>query len=100
MEGDRIEFVEVEPRAFGLSAVPRERMVAESVADAAAVIRRVLDGQAGGPRDIVVANAAAALWVAGVCDSIAQGVPLAEAAIDSGRASAVLAVLAERSHGG
>lgn len=100
IDGDRIERVEVDPSAFGLSAVPREQMVADDVSDAAAVVRRVLDGEAGGPRDIVVVNAAAALWVASVCGSIGEGVPMAQQAIDSGRASAVLDALARRSHAG
>ncbi|MEL6498319.1 MAG: anthranilate phosphoribosyltransferase [Planctomycetota bacterium] len=98
VEGDRVERIEIDPGSFGLSAVPREQLVSDDVAAAAGVIRRVLSGETGGPRDIVVANAAAALWVAGVCGTIGEGVPIAQRAIDSGPASELLSRLVSRSH--
>ena len=56
----------------------------------AEVARRVLDGDAGAHRDIVVLNAAAGLVVADLAVDLAEGVTLAEAAIDSGGAAATL----------
>ena len=56
----------------------------------AAITRGVLGGQCGGPRDVVLLNAGAALYVAGVASSIDEGVELAQASVDSGRASRVL----------
>jgi len=57
----------------------------------AAITRSVLAGNPGGPRDSVLANAGAALYVAGVADAIRSGVELAAKAIDSGAAEQTLA---------
>lgn len=46
----------------------------------------ILNGQKGPKRNAVVLNSAAALYVAGKADSIADGVRLASEIIDSGRA--------------
>ncbi|MBT2510120.1 anthranilate phosphoribosyltransferase [Streptomyces sp. ISL-98] len=56
----------------------------------AAIIRRVLDGEPGAARDVVVLNAAAALRVAGAADTWQDGLLLAESAIDNGEGSALL----------
>lgn len=56
----------------------------------AAVVRSVLDGDAGPARDVVVLNAAGALLVADVVDDLAGGVARATEAIDSGCASGTL----------
>ena len=59
------------------------------------IIGSVLNGKKGAPRDIVVLNAGAALFVAGIADSIAEGVQSAEYAIDSGTANQKLKELIE-----
>ena len=56
----------------------------------AEVVRRVVGGERGAHRDIVVLNAAAALVVAGVCATLVEGVGTAEVVIDEGRASSTL----------
>ncbi|MGB3723956.1 MAG: anthranilate phosphoribosyltransferase [Pacificimonas sp.] len=48
---------------------------------------RLLDGQAGGYRDVTVLNAAAALCVAGKANDLASGALMASQALDDGRAS-------------
>ncbi|MFC5919592.1 anthranilate phosphoribosyltransferase [Neisseria weixii] len=48
----------------------------------------VLNGEHGAARDIVVLNAAAALYAGNVVDSLAAGVTAAQEAIDSGKAKA------------
>ena len=63
-------------------------------ADANAQIARdVLAGGAGAPRDIVLLNAGAALFIAGAVSSISDGLVMAADALDSGRAADVLATL-------
>jgi anthranilate phosphoribosyltransferase len=59
----------------------------------AAVIRRVLGGELGPHRDIVVLNAAAGLVVGGAVVDIAAGIEVAAAAIDDGRAQGALDAL-------
>ena len=51
---------------------------------------RVLGGAAGGPRDVVLLNAGAALLISGQASSVREGIAVAAEAIDSGRAAAVL----------
>lgn len=58
----------------------------EDAAGNAALLEAVLEGERGARRDIVLANAAASLFVAGIAPSIREGVPMAAAAIDAGAA--------------
>jgi anthranilate phosphoribosyltransferase len=64
----------------------------------AGAIRRLLDGEDGPFRDIVLLNAGAALVVAGKAQSIADGVQMAQASLDSGAALARLERLIEVSN--
>lgn len=66
-------------------------------AENARVARDMLAGKTGPVRDIVVFNAAAALHVAGVAESLAAGKTMAEASIDSGAAARVLDSLVRES---
>jgi anthranilate phosphoribosyltransferase len=56
----------------------------------ARIIEQVLAGQRGAPRDVVLLNAGAALFVAGEAGSIRDGIGRAEAAIDTGAARRAL----------
>jgi anthranilate phosphoribosyltransferase len=58
-------------------------------------LRRILEGERGPRRDIVVLNAAAALYIAERATSIAEGVEVARATIDGGGALAKLEALVE-----
>jgi anthranilate phosphoribosyltransferase len=57
----------------------------------------VLGGEHGPHREIVLLNAAAALTVGGAVDGLAEGIELAAAAIDDGRATDLLERLKRRS---
>jgi anthranilate phosphoribosyltransferase len=59
-------------------------------ADNAFITRGVLKGSRGAPRDVVALNAGAALYVAGAVSSVREGVELALATLDNGRAARVL----------
>jgi len=56
---------------------------------------RILQGERGAPRDIVVANAACGLLVAGAASQLRAGVKLAEHSLDSGAALQKLEALRE-----
>ncbi len=62
------------------------------------IIRSIIDGQKGPARDIVLANAAAGVWLTGLEPSLEQAVVRCAAAIDSGMARQKLAELAALSH--
>jgi anthranilate phosphoribosyltransferase len=64
----------------------------------AEIVKAVFAGERGARRDIVVANAAASLFVAGIAPSLREGVPMAAAAIDSGAADAKLGELVAFAH--
>jgi anthranilate phosphoribosyltransferase len=60
----------------------------------ALIVRGVLSGKEGAPRDAAVINAAAALYVGGAVSSLREGADVAAAAINDGRAAKVLENLA------
>jgi anthranilate phosphoribosyltransferase len=59
----------------------------------AAIMRRILAGEKGPQRDVVVVNAGVALVAAGVAEDIAEGIRQAEVSIDEGAAAAKLDAL-------
>lgn len=61
----------------------------------AAIINRVLAGESGAARDIVLLNAAAGIAAGGKVDDLRQGYELAKISIDSGQAAAKLKALIE-----
>ena len=75
------------PADFGLGPVDLSALRVTGPADSAARIRAMLAGERGPVRDVVLANAAAALCVAGRAASLQDGVALASEAIDSRAAS-------------
>jgi anthranilate phosphoribosyltransferase len=78
------------PEDFGLSTAPKDSLVITDAAASAALIRRILSGERGPPRDVVLLNAAAALWTAGVDSSPRVCAEQAAAAIDSGASQQLL----------
>jgi anthranilate phosphoribosyltransferase len=64
----------------------------------ARIARAVLAGEPGPARDIVLFNAAASLLIAGAVPNLVDGLARAAAAIDGGRAAAVLGSLARASN--
>jgi anthranilate phosphoribosyltransferase len=68
---------------------------ANSPSESADVIKRVMEGQLGPQRDIVVANAAAALWISGICDGLLAGAERCARAIDNGQAGEILKELVD-----
>ena len=91
IEGQSVRHYEFDPASLGISVSPSEVLAGGEPAQNAAVIESVLSGDAGAARDIVVVNAGAAIWIAGVADDIAHGIALAKSSIDSGAAAARLA---------
>jgi anthranilate phosphoribosyltransferase len=89
-----IERMRWNPEDFGMTLVDPQSLFASDPEHSAQIIRQILEGRAGPPRQIVEANAAAALWVAGAAASLRDGVAVARQAIDSGRAWKLLSDLA------
>lgn len=83
------------PNDFGLAVSDRATLFADSPASSASCIRVALSGELGPPRDAVVINAAAALWIAGVDEDLRNCAIRAQAAIDSGKAQQVVTRLSQ-----
>jgi anthranilate phosphoribosyltransferase len=83
----------VTPEEFGVSRAPLESLRGGTAADNAAIVRRVLDGEAGPPRDIVVINAAATLVAAGIAADFREAANLAGKTLSSGSAADKLRAL-------
>ncbi len=92
---DRLLEFRWNPADFGLEPATRDSLLVSGPAESAAVIRAILAGHRGPARDIVVANAAAAIWTVGRSPSILLAVQQAEEALDTGAARDLLARLAE-----
>ena len=88
----------VSPADFGLPAGSTERLRVGGLDGSVAVARAVLNGEEGPARDIVLANAAAGLLVAGRVESLRDGVELGLDALRSGRAAEVLEGMARCSN--
>ncbi len=86
------------PEECGVSAHPLAALAGEGPARNAAITSEVLAGAGGGPREAVLLNAGAALYVGGAAPGIPDGVALARHSLDSGSASRILHRLVECSN--
>jgi len=91
VDGDKIEEYTLTPGNLGLQRADIETVAGGQPAENAEDMRGIISGDIEGPkRDIILANAGAALYVAGETESIAEGVERARHGIESGEAEAKL----------
>jgi len=88
----------VRPKDFNLPVASMDDLLIDSPEASADAVRQVLAGKRGAARDIVVLNAAAAIYVAGKAPAIAAAIAPAQESIDSGAAGRALAKLVEISN--
>ncbi len=81
------------PEDAGLARAPISAIQGGNHAENAAALLALLDGHTGAYRDTVLLNAAAALIVAGRAEALQDGMTLAAASLDEGRAMAALEAL-------
>jgi anthranilate phosphoribosyltransferase len=93
-ESGAVRTYEITPESVGIPRGTLADIAGGDAGENAAIVRSVLGGETGPRRDVVVLNAAAALLAAGKAADLADGVALARASIDSGRALAALDALA------
>ncbi|ARO86917.1 anthranilate phosphoribosyltransferase [Nitrosospira lacus] len=80
----------IKPEDFGLKTAALGTIQAQDSAQSREMLIAVLDNQPGPALDIVLLNAGAAIYVAGVAESLAEGLEKARAAIETGAARAKL----------
>ncbi|HLI01380.1 MAG TPA: anthranilate phosphoribosyltransferase [Acidimicrobiales bacterium] len=85
-----LEWSVVDPAALGLAPATLNDLRGGDADVNAGHALRILDGERGPMRDVVLLNAAGGLLAGGVVADLAQGIVTAEAAVDSGRARACL----------
>ncbi|MFC0676845.1 anthranilate phosphoribosyltransferase [Lysobacter korlensis] len=81
---------EVHPEDFGIAMAASRNLRVEDAGESKAMVLQALSGNDGLPREIVVLNAGAALYAAGIVGSIAEGTVRARETIASGAARAKL----------
>ncbi|WP_396616635.1 anthranilate phosphoribosyltransferase [Lysobacter soli] len=77
---------EVHPEDFGIAMAASRNLRVNDAAESKILLMQALNDEAGLPREIVALNAGAAIYAAGVADSIAEGIERARAALASGAA--------------
>jgi anthranilate phosphoribosyltransferase len=88
-DGEVREYV-VHPSDFGLPVYDSRVLRVANQQESVACIRRALSNEDGPVRDVVLLNAGAALYCAGVAGTVAEGVKRAREAVASGAAQAKL----------
>jgi anthranilate phosphoribosyltransferase len=90
LENGSITEREIVPANFGFEAILAGDILGGDANENANALSNLLQGRLSSYRNIVIANAAAALMVAGKADTLLEGCDLAARAIDSGAAISVL----------
>jgi anthranilate phosphoribosyltransferase len=80
----------LDPTTMGISRASLDDLRGGDAGGSARIARSTLEGEPGPRRDVVLLNAAAALEVAGVAADLEEGLALAGAAVDDGRAASTL----------
>jgi len=93
--GQEIISYEIDPSEFGIARASIEDLSGGDVAQNASIVLNILEGERGHRRNIVVVNAAYALYTAQAVENLQQGMSMAEHAIDSKRALGKLQELKE-----
>ena len=97
LKNGQVTEYEIHPEDFGLGMASNRAFKVETPLESRALLLAVLDGASGPASDIVALNAGAALYAAGVANSIADGLARARQALSSGAARAKLDQLVARS---
>ncbi len=86
VNGVELRAFSVEPERLGMRRAPTSALSGGNATENAGIAERILAGEPGPRRDVVLLNAAAALYAAGKARSLEQGIEAARHSIDSGAA--------------
>jgi anthranilate phosphoribosyltransferase len=93
LKDDQISTYTIKPEDFGMTRSNVSELAVKNAHDSLAIIKAIFAGEQGPARNIVVLNAAAAIYAADLADSLQQGIELAASVIDSGAATEKLNAL-------
>jgi anthranilate phosphoribosyltransferase len=88
--GGTVNTFYLHPADVGLSKAPTAALRGGDARANAGIIESILNGEGGAPRDVVLLNAGAALFVAGAAPSVQEGIAKASQALDRGEAKRTL----------
>ena len=91
--GSQVETFETAPSDFGLKEAQIQDVMGGGPKENARICLSILEGEKGPKRDMVVMNAAAAIYIAKGVKDLKEAAQLAQESIDSGRARQVLSGL-------
>ncbi len=94
LDGDKITGMTVHPEDAGLPVHPLAAILGGTPEVNTKALMALMNGEKGAYRDAVLLNAAAALIIADKVNNLKDGVAMAAASIDSGRALAAIQTLA------
>ena len=86
LRNHQVQTYEIRAVDFGLGRATMESLRGTDAATNAEIMRAVFSGRKGAPRDIVLLNAGAAVFVAGIAGSLKEGIEKARESVDTGAA--------------
>ncbi len=86
LRSDEIHCYEINPEDYGIPLQSLDEIIVENSEASYHLLQSVLNNQAGPALDIVLLNAGAAIYIAGIATSINEGVTLAKQVIERGKA--------------
>ncbi len=95
-DGGQTQELRIDPKEYGLQPASQEEMAGGDASYNAAIALRILEGESGPYRDLVLLNAGIRICLAERAGSIDEGIALGREAVDSGAARAKLEALRER----
>ena len=98
LKDGKITSYSITPEQFGFNKTNISELAVSGAEESLAVINKVLNNEAGPAKDIVKFNSGAAIYVAGLADSLEAGIEKAEEVIASGAAKAKLDELVKLSN--
>ena len=87
LKDGKVSSYTISPEDFGFERASLDAIRAEDASDSLRIIKGVFDNQPGPAKDIVCLNAGAAIYVAGLADSLQSGIDRAGSVIASGEAA-------------
>ncbi len=97
LKAGKVDTYTIAPEDFGVERSSIDELGVDSADESLSVIKSVFEGNKGPARDIVQLNAGAAIYAAGLVETLADGISKAGEAIDSGAAMEKLNALVETS---
>jgi len=93
LKNGRIKTYVIKPQDFGIKRKEIKTILGGNTSCNAEILERILRGESGAQRDIVILNAGAAIYAADMAKNIKEGIRLAKESIDSGAALKKLELL-------